>query len=97
MSMADAARLLNMSENSVRRWIDANEPTAEHPDRVPVAERPRGDGGPVKGRHRRPYVDAVEAEVRRRRGQAGRRGDGDQGAAAAAPAGPEIPADVTLS
>jgi DNA-binding transcriptional regulator YdaS (Cro superfamily) len=91
--MAEAARLLNVSEASVRRWIDANEPTPEHPERVPVAERSRADGGPVKGRHRRPYADAVEAEVRRRRGQ----GVAGAGEPAGDQLGPDIPAGVTLS
>jgi hypothetical protein len=75
MGIGAAARLLGVSEDWVRRWIDANEPDAEHPDRVPVAERTRGEGGPVAGRWRRPYRDAVEAEAARRRGQSSGSGD----------------------
>lgn len=67
MEIAEAAALLGISEQSVRRWIDANEPDADSPDRVPVAERVRGeDGQPVSGRWRRPFRDAVVAEARRR-------------------------------
>jgi hypothetical protein len=74
MGIGEAARLLGVSEDWVRRWIDANEPDPESPDpavrgRVPVAERVRDDGGPVPRRWRRPYRDAVEAEARRRRGE----------------------------
>lgn len=64
MSVGDAARLAGVSEDTVRRWIDAMDLAG-----MPVAERERGeDGQPVSGRHRKPYVDAVEAWIRRRRG-----------------------------
>lgn len=66
MPVKDAAALMGVSEDTVRRWIDANEPDAEHPDRVPVAERTRGSAGPVAGSWRRPFRDAVLAEARRR-------------------------------
>jgi transposase len=66
MGIAQAAARLGISEQSVRRWIDDNEPDAEHPDRVPVAERPRVESGPEARRWRRPYRDAVEAEAGRR-------------------------------
>lgn len=62
MPVKDAAALLGVSEDTVRRWIDANEPDAEHPDRVPVAA-----GGREAGQWRRPFRDAVLAEARRRR------------------------------
>jgi hypothetical protein len=82
MGVGAAARLLGVSEDWVRRWIDRNEPDAEHPDRAPVAERVRTADGPEAGRWRRPYRDAVEAEASRRRG-------GQQGGhAPPAPAGP---------
>lgn len=78
MGIRAAARLMGVSEDTVRRWIDANEPSRDHPDRVPVAERARKGGGPIAGRWRRPFRDAVEEEAARRRGgQAG----GDEGAA----------------
>lgn len=67
MGIRAAAAMLGVSEDSVRRWIDANEPDEEHPDRVPVA-RVRGLGGRVGRRWRRPYRDAVEAEARRQSG-----------------------------
>jgi hypothetical protein len=68
MGIRAAAGVLGVSEDWVRRWIDANEPDADHPDRVPVA-RVRGIGGRVGRRWRRPYRDAVEAEARRQRGE----------------------------
>src|SRR3954471_10989368 len=65
MGMAEAAARLNLSENSVRRWVEEH----ELPGMTPVAERPRdGRGRPIPGKWRKPYVDAVEAERRRRRG-----------------------------
>lgn len=66
MGVAEAAELLGVSEDWVRRWIDRNEPNADHPDRVPVGEV-RGEDGAAERRWRRPYRDAVEAEVARRR------------------------------
>ena len=69
MEIGEAARLLGVSQDWVRRWIDAHEPDAEHPDRVPVAARARTASGPVKGAWRRPYRDAVEDEARRRSGK----------------------------
>lgn len=68
MGIRAAARLLGVSDDWVRRWIDANEPDAEHPDRVPVA-KVRGHLGKAGRRWRRPYRDAVEAEERRQRGE----------------------------
>ncbi|WP_431935756.1 hypothetical protein [Micromonospora sp. RP3T] len=63
MSMKEAAKLANASEDTVRRWIDEAETAGR-----PVAERERDESGqPVKGRHRRPYREAVEAWARRRR------------------------------
>lgn len=75
MPIAEAAKLLGVSQDTVRRWIDANEPSAEHPDRVPVAERARQAGGPVAGAWRRPFRDAVLAEARRRRTGGAQTGD----------------------
>lgn len=69
MGVGEAARLLGVSHDWVRRWIDANEPDAEHPDRVPVAARARTAEGPVAGAWRRPYRDAVQAEADRRSGK----------------------------
>lgn len=62
MPIKDAAAMLGISEDSVRRWIDANEPDDGHPHRVPVAA-----GGRESGQWRRPFRDAVLAEARRRR------------------------------
>jgi len=72
MGVRAAAEVLGVSEDWVRRWIDANEPTEDHPDRVPVA-KVRGSLGRVGRRWRRPYRDAVEAEARRQRGELGER------------------------
>lgn len=66
MGVAEAAELLGVSEDWVRRWIDRNEPSGDHPDRVPVGEV-RGEDGAAERRWRRPFRDAVEAEVARRR------------------------------
>lgn len=73
MSTDEAARFLGISTASVRRWIDAAEKEG-----TPVARRDRNaDGQPIKGRHRRPFVDAVEDFRRRRSGeQAGGSGVG---------------------
>jgi hypothetical protein len=81
MGVRAAAELLGVSEDWVRRWIDANEPDADHPERVPVA-RVRGLPGKLGRRWRRPYRDAVEAEARRQRGEHG------PGGAEGAPAPP---------
>ena len=70
MPMGEAAALLKISEQSVRRWIDDNEPTDDYPDRVPVADRERdARGRAVEGSWRRPYRSAVMRERARRRGQ----------------------------
>jgi hypothetical protein len=65
MGVTEAAALLGVSEDWVRRWIDRNEPDAEHPQRVPVGEV-RGDQGAAERRWRRPFRDAVLDEARRR-------------------------------
>lgn len=68
--MTEAAQRVGLSIDTVQRWVDANEPSAEHPKRRPVAERERdGAGRPVPGRRRRPYRDAVEEWARQRAGQ----------------------------
>lgn len=65
MTMAEAAEVVGVSIDSVRRWIDEAEAGGR-----PVAERERDEQGrPVPGSWRRPYRDAVEAWKRRRQGQ----------------------------
>lgn len=64
MSMTEAAELVGVSVDSVRRYIDEQEASG-----VPVAERDRDERGrPREGSWRRPYVDAMRAWRDRRRG-----------------------------
>lgn len=63
MSMKEAAALVGVSQDTVRRWIDEADAAGR-----PVADRERDEHGQaVAGRHRRPYRDEVEAWARRRR------------------------------
>jgi len=66
MSMEDAARLVGLSVDMVRRYIDKQESLGRS-----VAERGRDDvGRPRKGAWRKPYRDAMEAWRDMRRGLA---------------------------
>lgn len=65
MSMAEAAELVGVSVDSVRRYVDEAEDRG-----AAVAERDRDEHGRVRpGSWRRPYRDAMEAWKRRRQGQ----------------------------
>lgn len=65
MSMAEAAELVGVSMDTVRRFVDGAEARGES-----VAERDRDERGLVRaGSWRRPYRDAMEAWRRRRQGQ----------------------------
>jgi transposase-like protein len=66
MSIMAAAERIGVHPDTVRVWVDEH----EGPGREPVAARERdSDGRPIPGRHRRPYVDAVEEWERRRAGE----------------------------
>ncbi|GLY08334.1 helix-turn-helix domain-containing protein [Actinoplanes sp. NBRC 101535] len=70
MSVKRAAELLGVHPETVRRWIDDADAAG-----ASVAVRNRDEHGkPVKGRHRRPYADAVQEWARRRSGEAARPG-----------------------
>lgn len=64
MSMTEAADLVGVSVDSVRRYVDEQEAAGN-----PVAARDRdAQGRPREGSWRRPYVDAMQAWRDRRRG-----------------------------
>ena len=72
MSMAEAAKVVGLSQETVRRWVDDAETRGE-----PVAERERDEQGQVvQGSWRRPYRDEVVAWARRRRPAAAGEVDG---------------------
>ncbi len=74
MSTTEAAERLGLTPQTVRRWIDAMDEAG-----TPVARRDRDAAGhPIPGRHRRPYVDEVEAYVRRREVELGDGPDADE-------------------
>lgn len=76
MSTSEAAALVGVNAETVRRWIDAADkagrPVATR-DRDPVTMRP------IPGRHRRPYVDEVERWRALRAGEWDEQGDQDAG------------------
>ncbi len=64
MSMTEAAALVGVSMDKVRRYIDEREAAGE-----PVAVRDRDEHGrPRDGAWRRPYRDSMEAWRDQRRG-----------------------------
>lgn len=72
MTMAEAAELVGVSMDTVRRWVDDAEAAGR-----PVAERERDERGLVRaGSWRRPYRAEVEAWRRRRRGLVAGAADG---------------------
>lgn len=63
MSMAEAAELVGVSQDTVRRYVDDAEAAGR-----PVAERDRDEHGRARqGSWRRPYRDEMEGWRRRRR------------------------------
>lgn len=73
MSMAEAAALVGVSQDTVRRYVDEQEAAG-----TPVAERDRDERGrPKPLSWRRPYLSAMQAWKDRRAGLVPETADGE--------------------